>query len=310
MTEPMISVRHLRKVYTSTVAVADVTLRVEPGEIFGLIGPNGAGKTTTIECLEGHRVPDSGDIKVCGLDPQLAGAELRQRIGIQLQESNLPQRLRVWEAMDLFASFYQRSVDWRPIVNELGLGEKLRSPFAKLSGGQKQRLFIALALVNDPEVVFLDELTTGLDPQARQTVWDLILEIRAQGKTILLTTHLMDDAERLCDRVAILDRGEVVALDTPKQLIQAIQKEVTLLLDVEGDVDLDVFRSLPGVTSVMRNSDALVVRGREDGLVSTVVRHVEADGYRLRSLQTERATLDDVFLALTGRNVAPTQKVE
>ncbi len=215
----IVHVEGLRKTYGETVAVEDVSFEVYAGEIFGMVGPNGAGKTTTIECLEGLRKPDGGTIHVLDVDPQRESHILRERTGIQLQQSNLPDRMKVWEALDLYASFYPKAADWEKLLAQLGLEEKRNAPFAKLSGGQKQRLFIALALLPDPQLVFLDELTTGLDPQARHAIWDLVRDVRAQGKTVFLTTHFMEETERLCDRVAILDHERIVALDTPAALI-------------------------------------------------------------------------------------------
>lgn len=219
---PVIKVEHLRKVYNKVVAVNDISFEVQEGEIFGMVGPNGAGKTTTIECLESLRNPDSGKISVLGLNPLNDGYTLRERIGIQLQEATLYDRIRVWEALDLFASFYHHSIDWNSLLETLGLEDKRNSYINKLSGGQKQRLYIALALVNDPELIFLDELTTGLDPQARRMMWKLVQDIRNQGKTVFLTTHYMEEAEQLCNRVAIIDRGHIIALDTPENLIRSL----------------------------------------------------------------------------------------
>lgn len=221
----IVKVEKLRKVYGATVAVDEVSFEVEEGEILGMVGPNGAGKTTTIECLEGLRKPDAGTVRVLGLDPQRAGRHLRERVGIQLQASALPDRTRVWEALDLYSSFYPRAADWEELLARLGLAEKRNTPCGRLSGGQKQRLFIALALLPDPKLVFLDELTTGLDPQARHAIWDLVRDVRDCGKTILLTTHFMEEAEKLCDRVAILDHGRFVALDTPAALIHNLGAE-------------------------------------------------------------------------------------
>src|SRR4030042_4120052 len=220
--DTIVQVEGLRKVYGATVAVDDVSFEVRQGEIFGMVGPNGAGKTTTIECLEGLRKPDQGIVRVLGMDPQRDGQILRERTGTQLQQSNLPERMRVWEALDLYASFYSKAADWKVLLAQLGLEEKRNAPFAKLSGGQKQRLFIALALLPDPELIFLDELTTGLDPQARHAIWDLVRGVRTRGKTVLMTTHFMEEAERLCDRVAILDHGRIGALDTPPAFIRGL----------------------------------------------------------------------------------------
>ncbi|MCX4390694.1 ABC transporter ATP-binding protein [Micromonospora peucetia] len=215
----VIEVRNLRKQYGDQVAVADVSLSVDEGEIFGLVGPNGAGKTTTVECVEGLRTPDSGTVRVLGLDPRRDRAAVRQKLGIQLQESQLPDQIKVWEALDLYSSFYPHPADWRELMDELGLTPKRKSVFAKLSGGQKQRLSIALALVGNPKVAILDELTTGLDPQARRDTWELVRHVRDRGVTVVLVTHFMDEAERLCDRLAVVAAGRVVAVDTPRNLI-------------------------------------------------------------------------------------------
>jgi ABC-2 type transport system ATP-binding protein len=216
---PVIEVSHIHKSYRDHVAVEDISFSVEPGEIFGIVGPNGAGKTTTVECVEGVRNPDRGTVRVLGLDPRTDRAELRQRLGVQLQQGQLPDRLRVAEALELYASFYRRPADWRALADDLGLSPKLRTPFGKLSGGQQQRLSIALALVGGPEVAVLDELTTGLDPQARRDTWDLIRAIRDRGVTVLLVTHFMDEAERLCDRLAVIAQGRVLTVDTPSSLV-------------------------------------------------------------------------------------------
>ena len=215
----VIEVQNLHKRYGDHVAVEDISFSVREGEIFGIIGPNGAGKTTTVESIMGLRQPDSGSVHVLGADPQQNREAIAQRIGIQLQEANLPDRLKVWEAIDLMATFYEQTVPWEPLLTEWGIADKKNTMFGQLSGGQKQRLFIAAALVNDPEIVFLDELTTGLDPQARRATWEMVRAIRDAGKTVVLVTHFMDEAEALCDRIAIIDSGRVVALDTPARLI-------------------------------------------------------------------------------------------
>lgn len=297
----VVEVRELRKAYGPIVAVDGISFSVAENEVFGLVGPNGAGKTTTIECLEGLRDRDGGEVSVLGLDPGDAGAGLRRRIGVQLQESSLFDRIRVQEALDLFASFYPQSIDWRPLIAQLGLGERLKAPFVKLSGGQKQRLFIALALVNDPELVFLDELSTGLDPQARRTMWDLVRSLRDKGKTVFLSTHFMEEAERLCDRVAIMDQGKIVALDTPENLIGGLGVETRVVFTVEDTIDAKQLESLANVTRVEASGDRVIVHGQGDRLVSEVVRSVEDHGWRFRDLRSEQPTLDDVFLALTGR---------
>src|SRR5450755_764774 len=233
---PAIQVLGIRKTYGATVAVSDVSFEVNEGEIFGLIGPNGAGKTTTMECIEGLRRPDRGTISVLGLDPVRDVYRLQDRIGVQLQQAQLQKRIKVWEAVDLWASLYQKkAVDGERLLEQLGLTEKRDAWFMNLSGGQKQRLFIALALINDPEVVFLDELTTGLDPQSRRAIWDLVRGIRERGKTVFLTTHLMEEAERLCDRVAIIEHGRIIDIDTPKRLVDRHCPERTVVLVTDDE---------------------------------------------------------------------------
>ena len=219
----MIEVQNLHKTYGDTVAVDDVSFTVQEGEIFGILGPNGAGKTTTVECIEGLRAPDTGRISVLGLDPRRDRAELTQRLGVQLQDSQLPDQLRVAEALRLNSAFYRNPADWHALMDTLGLTSKSKTPFAKLSGGQKQRLSIALALLGSPRVAVLDELTTGLDPQARRDTWELIEGVRDRGVTIVLVTHFMEEAERLCDRVAVIDAGKVVAIDTPAGLAGRVE---------------------------------------------------------------------------------------
>src|SRR4030066_1288813 len=225
MNKAVIQVKNLKKSYGKIKAVDDISFEIYEQEIFGLVGPNGAGKTTAIECIEGLRKPNQGLVRVMGLDPQNDNYALRTQIGIQLQQSNLPDRMKVWEALDLYASFYSHSADWEKLITQLGLEDRRNAKFSKLSGGQKQRLFIALALLPNPQLVFLDELTTGLDPQARHSIWDLVRDVRSRGMTVLLTTHYMEEAERLCDRVAILNHGRIVAMDTPQELIHSLGAE-------------------------------------------------------------------------------------
>ncbi|HEV7375391.1 MAG TPA: ABC transporter ATP-binding protein [Pyrinomonadaceae bacterium] len=294
----VIDVNGLRKTYGAVVAVDEVSFQVESGEIFGIVGPNGAGKTTTVECLEAQREPDAGTIRVLGLDPQRDGQQLRERIGVQLQEANLPDRLRVWEALDLYASFYRQSVDWEVLLDQLGLIEKRNAPFAKLSGGQKQRLFIALSLINNPEVVFLDELTTGLDPQARHAIWDLVRGVREQGKTIVLTTHFMEEAERLCDRVAVMNRGKIIALDTPRNLILGLKAQTRIIFEVDGQFDSSLLDEV--AIRVERDGNRVVVYGKGDNPLSAIVQTLERHGCRFLDLRMEQPNLEDVFLTLTG----------
>jgi ABC-2 type transport system ATP-binding protein len=288
------------------VAVDDVSLQVRVGEIFTLVGPNGAGKTTTIECMEGLRTPDSGSIRVLGLDPRKDKRQVRSRVGMQLQESALQPHMKVWEACDLFSSFYPRPVDWQALLDRLGLSEKRDTVFAKLSGGQKQRLYVALALVNDPEVVFLDELTTGLDPQARHAIWDLVLEIKKRGKTVLLTTHYMEEAARLSDRVAILDAGKIVALDSPDNLVKDLTAEERMTFAAVSSLEPfqpALVRSVPGVTRVEADGDKVAVYGTGESLVAGVVGALSSAGVKFTDLRSERPSLEDVFLARTGKRI-------
>src|SRR5277367_4630765 len=248
---PVIEVSGVRKTYGSTVAVAEASFEVNEGEIFGLIGPNGAGKTTTMECIEGLRTPDRGTIAVLGLDPFRQVYKLQDRIGVQLQQAQLQKRIKVWEAVNLWAALYQKkAADGERLLEQLGLSDKRDAWFMNLSGGQKQRLFITLALINDPEVVFLDELTTGLDPQSRRAIWDLVRGIHDRGKTVFLTTHLMEEAERLCDRVAIIERGRIIDMDTPQNLVNRHCPERTVILATEDANAADRFRAIPTVQEV------------------------------------------------------------
>lgn len=303
--QSVIQVEHLRKVYGSVVAVDDLSFEVHAGEVFGMVGPNGAGKTSAIECVEGLRPHSSGTIRVLDRDPQKDRYALRAHIGVQLQESALQDRLKVWEALDLYAAFYSHTVDQRTLLEQVGLSEKRTTRFAKLSGGQKQRLFIALALLHDPEVVFLDELTTGLDPQARRTMWEMVRDIRKRGKTVLLITHSMEEAERLCDRVAIVDHGRLVALDTPEHLINSLGAESQVIFTVDGSPDLEPLRVLPEVRHVQQVEDRVILSGHNDSdiLLSSVVQALPASGIRYHDLHTQRPTLDDVFLQLTERTI-------
>jgi ABC-2 type transport system ATP-binding protein len=304
--KPIVQVEGLRKVYGTTVAVDGISFEVREGEIFGMVGPNGAGKTTTIECLEGLRKPDAGKVRVLDMDPQKDSQSLRMQTGMQLQSSNLPDRMKVWEALDLYASFYPKTLNWKELLIQLGLEEKRNAPFSKLSGGQKQRLFIALALLPDPTLVFLDELTTGLDPQARHVIWDLVREVRGRGKTVLLTTHFMEEAEKLCDRVAILDHGKIVALDTPEALIHSLGAEERVVFSVDGPLPEGFSKALSGKTRMEVQGERVVVHasnGRKTPLVSEVVTLLAEKGIRFHDLRTEQPTLEDVFLNLTGHEM-------
>ena len=302
----VVDVEHLRKVYGETVAVDDLSLTVQEGEIFGMVGPNGAGKTTSIECMEGLRRADSGRIRVLGLDPILQERALRLVIGTQLQDSQLPDQLTTDEAVTLFASFYPHPVDGRALLDRLGLTEKRKTWVSKLSGGQRQRLFIALALINRPELVFFDELTTGVDPQARHAIWDLVREIRDEGRTVFLTTHLMEEAEKLCDRVAIIDHGRIVALDTPAELVRSLDAGCRVLFELQTPPDLEALKALDGVARVERDEQTVIVYGQaaQDGappLISGVASALAAQGAAFENIRMEQPTLEDVFLKITGR---------
>jgi len=304
--DTVVRVEGLVKTYGTTVAVDGISFDVREGEIFGIVGPNGAGKTTAIECLEGLRRPDRGAVSVLGLDPHRDGRVIRMQTGVQLQQSSLPERMKVWEALDLYASFYPRTIDGNELLSRLGLGEKRNAHFARLSGGQKQRLYIALALINDPRLVFLDELTTGLDPQARHAIWDLVRDVRSKGKTVLLTTHFMEEAERLCDRVLILDHGRIVALDTPAALVGSLGGEERVTFSVDSALPEAFARAFPGGALVEAQGDRVIVRGtgeRRVPLVVDVVGLLAKLGIRFRELRTEQPTLEDVFLKLTGREI-------
>jgi ABC-2 type transport system ATP-binding protein len=296
----IISVQNLRKTYGKTVAVDDISFEVAEGEIFGLLGPNGAGKTTAVECLQGLRNFDSGNIQVLGLDPRREAQALRRRIGSQLQESALPDRIKVWEALDLFASVAPDALDWHALLEQWGLAEKRKASFGSLSGGQKQRLFIALALVNNPSVVFLDEMTTGLDPAARRVAWELIRAIRERGTSVVLVTHFMDEAENLCDRLAIVNRGKIVASDSPQGLITRHTSEVRVIFTTEK-TDLPWLDKVLGVKKVTARGQRVEVEGGGP-LLALVAAALVEHGIVPADLRVERPTLEDVFLKLTGHS--------
>ncbi len=294
----IIEVQGLRKVYGSTVAIDEVSFQVEAGEIFGLLGPNGAGKTTIVECLQGLRHADGGHVRVLGLDPWTQTAHLRRRIGSQLQESALPDRLKVWEALDLFATATLSRAARNQLLEQWGLADKRNASFANLSGGQRQRLFVALALVNAPEIVFLDEMTTGLDPAARHTAWELIEKIQAQGTTVVLVSHFMDEVERLCQRVAVVKQGRIVALDSPARLVAQYARQAKVSFSWHGQ-SLPSLEAVPHVQSVHQYDGQIEIEG--DG---PVLQYVAADllrqGIEPDDLQVKRPTLEEVFLHLVG----------
>ena len=299
----VISVSHLAKRYGATVAVDDVSLDVREGEIFGLIGPNGAGKTTTMECIEGLRAADRGAITILGLDPRRDAAALRRRIGVQHQDAHLQKRIKVWEALDLWSTVYSRAVDADALLARLGLDGKRDAWFMTLSGGQKQRLFVALALIHDPELVFLDELTTGLDPQARRAIWGLVMDIKARGKTVFLTTHLMEEAERLCDRVAIIEHGRVIEIGAPAQLVAKHCPERRVVFTTDAAGAAAHFAGIAAVTPAASAGFTHTLHGAGDDFVTDVIHIIAQEGIRVRGFRTETPTLEDVFLKLTGGSV-------
>ncbi|MDQ2664447.1 MAG: ABC transporter ATP-binding protein [Gemmatimonadota bacterium] len=304
MTNPVIQLEHVRKTYGSLVAVRDVSLDVHEGEIFGLIGPNGAGKTTTMECVEGIRSPDSGAITVLGLDPVRDAYRLQERIGVQLQEAQLQKRIKVWEAVQLWSSLYRKPASQgEQLLEQLGLAEKRNAWFMTLSGGQKQRLFIALALINDPEVVFLDELTTGLDPQARHAIWELVRGIRARGKTVFITTHLMEEAERLCDRVAIIEHGSIVDMGAPMDLVDRHCPARSVVLATDATDAADRFARIPHVASVTQQGNSYTLAGESEDFVSGVIDCLSEHRMHVTAFRTVLPTLEDVFLKLTGHSI-------
>jgi ABC-2 type transport system ATP-binding protein len=299
----VIQVSGIRKTYGKTVAIDEVSFEVNDGEIFGLIGPNGAGKTTTMECVEGLRTPERGAISVLGLDPFRDVYRLQDRIGVQLQQAQLQKRVKVWEAVQLWASLYPKAVNGDQLLEQLGLADKRNALFMTLSGGQKQRLFIALALINDPEVVFLDELTTGLDPQSRRAIWDLVRGIRDRGKTVFLTTHLMEEAERLCDRVAIMEHGRIVDIDGPEKLVDRHCPERTVVLVTDDPIAEDRFRAIPRVEAVICRERRFTIRGRGDDLVTEVIQCLSENRIRVTDFRTVLPNLEDVFIKLTGHSI-------
>ncbi|MDQ0751409.1 ABC-2 type transport system ATP-binding protein [Streptomyces africanus] len=299
----VIEVTDLRKAYAGRPAVDGVSFAVEEGEIFGILGPNGAGKTTTVECVEGLRVPDSGRVRVTGLDPVTEHEATRRVLGAQLQESELQAKLTVREALELYSAFYPNPLDWRPLAERLGLTAKLTTRFAKLSGGQKQRLFIALALVGNPRAVVLDELTTGLDPRARRDTWELIEDIRANGVTVLLVTHFMEEAQRLCDRIAVIDKGRVAALDTPAGLIRRSAGSTVISFTPSAPLDDRDLNALPALASVELRDGRVTLSGTDE-TVNAVITLLARARVTAHQLRVTDATLDDAFLDLTKETAA------
>lgn len=296
----VLTVEGLRKTYGSLEAVRGVSFRVDKGEIFGILGPNGAGKTTTVECIQGLRSYEEGWVSVLGLDPRTQAAGIQRQIGSQLQESALPDRIKVWEAIDLFGSLSHEGPSQEELLRDWGLTEKRTARFENLSGGQQQRLFVALALVNDPKLVFLDEMTTGLDPASRRIAWDLIRRIRERGTTVVLVTHYMDEAETLCDRLVVIDEGEVKAEGSPQELIDHYGGGARIRFTA-NEVDLSWLQEIPGVRGVANDRGRYQIDG--DGpLLAHVAAALVSHGIAPMDLRAERATLEDVFLALTERD--------
>ncbi|MGY1583135.1 ABC transporter ATP-binding protein [Streptomyces sp. MN13] len=295
----IIQVSGLRKAYGGRTAVDGVSFDVEEGEVFGILGPNGAGKTTTVECVEGLRRPDGGVVRVAGHDPVADRDALTRILGAQLQESELQPKITVREALELYAACYPDPADWRALAERLGLAEQLRTRFAKLSGGQKQRLFIALALIGNPRVVVLDELTTGLDPRARRDTWQLIEDVRDSGVTVLLVTHFMEEAQRLCDRIALIDQGRVTALDTPAGLIGRATRSTTVSFRPSGPLDTRLLAGLPAVAAVTEQDGRIVIDGTDE-TVDALLSLLAGQGITANHLRITEATLDDAYLDLTG----------
>jgi ABC-2 type transport system ATP-binding protein len=296
-----VSCHDVTRRFGDLTAVDGVTLDVEQNEIFGIIGPNGAGKTTLLNCLEGLDAPTAGSIDVLGLHPIKDAELLVQRTGVQLQNAALLPRLKVGETLELFSSFYAAPMPWRPLLETLGIAAKEKTYVAKLSGGERQRVFIALALIHDPELLFLDELTTSLDPQARLAMWDVVRDIRERGKTVVLTTHYMEEAEALCDRVAIIDHGRIIALDTVPGLVSAFAGDSTLRLTLDRPAPVTL-ASVEGVSSVNTDAGATVIRGR-GAFVQSVLANLTETGVTVRDMATESPGLEDVFLNVTGRSM-------
>jgi ABC-2 type transport system ATP-binding protein len=294
---PAVTVQNLVKKYGHLVAVDDVSLSIQEGEIFGIIGPNGAGKTTTVECISGLRAPDSGSIRVYGLSPLKDRNKIREFVGVQLQESALPPRIKVGEVVRLFASFYPNPLDPDQLLESLGIKQIVNSSFKNLSGGQKQRVSVALALVGNPKVAILDELTTGLDPEARREIWSLIERMRDRGVTVVLVTHFMDEAERLCDRLALINHGAVIALDTP-EAIAARAGGSRVRFVPSQPIDEETLRAIPGVNEIERKERYVTVTGTGD-LSGSLINALAAIGVRVSEVEARTGNLEDAFIKLT-----------
>jgi ABC-2 type transport system ATP-binding protein len=300
---PAVEIAHLRKTYGSVVAVDDVSFSVAEGEVFGILGPNGAGKTTTVECAIGLRSPDSGTVRLLGLDPKAGRDEVHEVVGVQLQASAMPAKLKVGEILDMYRSFYREPADVTELMEALGLASKRNDYYQSLSGGQRQRLSVALALIGRPRIAVLDEMTTGLDPQARRDAWELIEGMRDRSVTILLVTHFMEEAERLCDRVALIDNGRIVALDTPAGLATRARGGKSVRFLPTAPFDDRLLTGLAGVTRVEREGQHVVVTGAGE-LVNEVILTLAAAGVTARDVQLDSSNLEDAFVKLTGRRLS------
>jgi ABC-2 type transport system ATP-binding protein len=304
VSDAIVQVENLMKSYGPVEAVRGVSFEVREGEVFGLLGPNGAGKTTTVEILEGLRRPDNGRVRVCGMDPHQSGTAFKQEIGAVLQSTALPDLMRVDEAMSLFSSFYLRRRSTEELIKRFGLEEKRKARYMHLSGGQKQRLALALALVNEPRVVFLDEPTAGLDPQVRREIYDIVEELKRDGKTILLTTHYIEEAERLCDHVAIIDHGKVMAMGTPRELKSRTTGTTRIQVRLARPAEDDALQQLEGVADCRMFEDSYVIHSRRPPqTIVALVKHLEAEGNELHSLEIAAPSLEDVFIEVTGRRL-------
>ncbi len=299
-----VEVKNLTKRYGDLVAVNELSFDIEKGEIFGLLGPNGAGKTTTVEMIEGLRKPDGGTIKVCGIDVSKGTDRVKEIIGVQLQSTTIYDQIKVREVIDLFGGYYQKSIPTDQILGDVSIADKQDSFVGTLSGGQKQRVALALALVNDPEVVFLDEPTTGLDPQARRNVWAIIESLKGSGKTIILTTHYMEEAERLCDRVGIIDHGRIITLDTPRDIIVNADIESAIEFTCRGEDKEAIFANIAGVIKVTREGNRYILHTKESSSVlRELTRLADEEKLQLEGMSVRHGTLEDVFLLLTGRKL-------
>ena len=304
MKAPIIEVQNLTKRYGQVQALRGVSFSVEEGEVFGLLGPNGAGKTSTVEILEGLRPSDGGMVRVCGLDPQRSGGAFKEEIGAVLQSTALPEKIRVGEALAMFSSFYRRRREWGGLLERFGLTEKRDAFYGELSGGQKQRLALAMSLVTDPQVLFLDEPTAGLDPQVRREIYDIIEELKQEKKTILLTTHYIEEAEKLCDRVAIVDQGRVIAQGTPRELKEGSAGTTRIELRLARPEPNGALRQLDGVSDCRASDGTYVMHSaRVPQTIVSLVKYLEAQGNELSSLEITAPSLEDVFLELTGRRL-------